>query len=345
MPTVTVRQRLVNPGRRRRKRNPARKMTLKQKLFFGSPAQRAAAKKKLRNGGKKRKRVAKKVTRKRRNPATRKVARTVRRRKTVTRKRTRTARAVSNPKRRKRATTTVRRRKRRVANVGQIITFGLAGNPGKKRTKKRKVTNVATRRRRRRANPGGRKRRYSHRRRNAGLMKMLGMSRRRRRSNPGRRRRNYGVRGRRRGYRRNPGMLSGAGVQVGGVIGGAAVTKLIFDKLIPAQYAAGITGYAVNLGVAFIQGYLVSRFLGKPALGAAMQLGGYTMVALRILNDYAPGLSSYSALGLRGALAQSSFYTPQVPQPNSFTSFVTPNAVRAAIPPPAMKGIRGGRTN
>ena len=138
-------------------------------------------------------------------------------------------------------------------------------------------------------------------------------------------------------------MLSGIGGQVGGIILGAAVTKFLVDRVVPMQYATGFTGYLVNAGVAYVQGMLVSRFAGKPSLGAAMQIGGYTQLALRILNDFAPGLSSYSALGLRVVLAQSSFYTPQVARTNSMTNFITPNAVRAAIPPPSMKGVRGGR--
>jgi len=196
--------------------------------------------------------------------------------------------------------------------------------------------------RRRRRNPA-RRRRATVRRRNAGFMKMFGGGRRRRRrANPGRRRTRRTAN---RGRRRNPGMLSGIGSQVGGIIGGAALTKFIVDKLVPVQYATGITGYAVNGLIAYLQGYLVSRFVGKPALGAAMQIGGYTQLALRILNDFAPGLSSYSALGLRGALAQSSFYTPQIAKPNSYTQFVTPNATLRALPPPSMKGVRGGRVN
>lgn len=345
---VSVRQRLVNPGRRKRKLRNPKKLTLKQKLFFGTPAQRAAAKKALKSGGKakKRRKVAnpggrKRVTRKRRA-----VKATTKRRSAKRtggyRKRVRNAgvRKTRTVKRK----STVKRRRKRIANVGQIITFGLAGNPGVKKRKARKkrgVTSMASRRRRR--NPARRRRATVRRRRNAGFMKMFGGGRRRRRrANPGRRRTRRTAN---RGRRRNPGMLSGIGSQVGGIIGGAALTKFIVDKLVPVQYATGITGYAVNGLIAYLQGYLVARFVGKPGLGAAMQIGGYTQLALRILNDFAPGLSSYSALGLRGALAQSSFYTPQIAKPNSYTQFVTPNATLRALPPPSMKGVRGGRVN
>lgn len=346
MPMVNVRSRLVNPGRRKRVRkvsNPRKKLTLKQKLFFGTPAQRAAARKQLKNPSKRRAKAttkpAKRVKRKRRsNPSGFKPIEWARK---ATRKRLRyrgklekgVYRYVLNPKKKRKSKAT--RKRRRLANVGQIVTFGLAGNPGKKRTKKgvKKVD-----RKRRRKNSGSR-RRYGH-RRNAGLMKRMFGTRRRRNYGSRRRRSNPG---RRRYARRNPGMLSGIGGQVGGIILGAAVTKFLVDRVVPMQYATGITGYLVNAGVAYVQGMLVSRFAGKPSLGSAMQIGGYTQLALRILNDFAPGLSSYSALGLRGVLAQSSFYTPQVARTNSMTQFITPNAVRAAIPPPSMKGVRGGR--
>lgn len=332
---------MVNPGRRKRKLRNPKKLTLKQKLFFGTPAQRAAAKKALKSGGKakKRRKVAnpggrKRVTRKRRA-----VKATTKRRSAKRtggyRKRVRNAgvRKTRTVKRK----STVKRRRKRIANVGQIITFGLAGNPGKKRkTRKRGVSMAKRRRVRRTRRPATRRRRRVG---NPSLMKMFSRRKRSRR-NPGRRRR-YANKGR----RRNPGMLSGIGSQVGGIIGGAALTKFIVDKLVPVQYATGITGYAVNGLIAYLQGYLVARFVGKPGLGAAMQIGGYTQLALRILNDFAPGLSSYSALGLRGALAQSSFYTPQIAKPNSYTQFVTPNATLRALPPPSMKGVRGGRVN
>lgn len=365
MPTLAFRQRLVNPGVRKRRRNAgSRRMTLKQKLHFGSPAQRRAAAKALsgkrsttkrrRNPARKRKATAAKRTVKR-SSSTRSKGRktaTISRRKTGHRKRLRYSgvssrgvyKYVLNPKRKRRVKRTRKasHRRRRLANVGQIITLGLSGNPGRKRKRsnKRRVSNMARRRRR---NYGHRRRR-TRRVSNASLLRRLMGGRRRRRSNPGRRRRG-GFSSRRRYSRRrsNPGFLSGTGTQVGGIIAGAALTKFVFDKLIPAQYAVGWTGYAVNALVAYLQGYLVARFAGKPALGASMQMGGYTMVALRIMNDFAPGLSSYSALGLRGALARSSFYVPQVPQPNSMTQFVTPSAIMQAIPAPSMKGIRTGR--
>lgn len=369
---------MVNPGRRKRKLRNPKKLTLKQKLFFGTPAQRAAAKRSLKSGGKakKRRKVAnpgrKRVTRKRRAVKATTKRRTVKRTGGYRRKRVRNAgvmkanglyhdsrglvKTFSTKSEARKAWSklggrqagyyihpTVKKRRKRIANVGQIITFGLAGNPGKKKRrtrKKRGVTSMASRRRR---NPARRRRATVRRRRNAGFMKMFGGGRRRRRrANPGRRRTRRTAN---RGRRRNPGMLSGIGSQVGGIIGGAALTKFIVDKLVPVQYATGITGYAVNGLIAYLQGYLVSRFVGKPGLGAAMQIGGYTQLALRILNDFAPGLSSYSALGLRGALAQSSFYTPQIAKPNSYTQFVTPNATLRALPPPSMKGVRGGRVN
>jgi len=173
MPMVSVRQRLVNPGRRKRKLRNPKKLTLKQKLFFGTPAQRAAAKRSLKSGGKakKHRKVAnpgrKRVTRKRRAVKATTKRRTVKRTGGYRRKRVRNAGACKPAKVKRRRT------RKRIANVGQIITFGLAGNPGKKKRrtrKKRGVTSMASRRRRR--NPA-RRRRATVRRRNAGFMKMF----------------------------------------------------------------------------------------------------------------------------------------------------------------------------
>jgi hypothetical protein len=155
---------IANPARRLRRKvkNVARqskRLSLKQKLHFGSKAQRAAAKRSL-----KAKRHSKRTN----------VARR-RKRTNVARRRKRT-----NPVARHRVRTRPRAiKRRRRKNPGEIISVALApmGNPAKRRKKKamattrrRRKVNASRRRsnagrpRRRRSNPGG----HRHRRRNPG---------------------------------------------------------------------------------------------------------------------------------------------------------------------------------
>lgn len=202
-------------------------------------------------------------------------------------------------------------------NVGVIYSIGL--NPGKEKGKsnmaRRKRRTTAKRRvyRRRRGNPARAKARTRT------------ITRYRTRRNP---RRKVARR------RRNPNMsiFSGTARQVVGVIGGAAVTKLIVDRL-PYGLNVGIPGYIATAVVAVVQGWAVGKFGKQQALGTAMQLGGFTYLGLRILEEFFPSLASVSPFGLRGmgVIGPSSFYVPQVPSRNMMTSFVRPSAIPAPV--------------
>ena len=211
------------------------------------------------------------------------------------------------------------------------------------RARKRK----SVRRRRAVAAPVRRRRQLHRRRSNPGLVAGLRrrvFGRRRRRANPGsyRRRRHVG--------RRNPGMLTGTAMSVVGVVGGAAVTKLIADRL-PSQLQTGVLGYLSTGLTAVILGWGVGKFAKKPALGNMMMIGGLTYVGLRILQDFLPGVMSISPFALSGGrgmglIGPSSFYTPQVNQPGNMGAFVVPSSVMGALPSPAaMSGLgrRGAR--
>jgi hypothetical protein len=93
-----------------------------------------------------------------------------------------------------------------------------------------------------------------------------------------------------------------------------------------------MVGYLSSAVIAMLQGRMLGKLFRSPSLGNNLAAGGYTFVALKILQDYVPSL--YSSLGLRGMgiLTPSSFYNPQVNQPGSMASFVTPSAVTSAIP-------------
>lgn len=370
MATASLERRLVNPGRRKRRANPKKRLTLKQKLYFGSPRQRTAAKAALHrkrsrtsNPAKKTRKVKAIRTAKKRATATPSRSKGHRKRlrylgKGPSHKGNKTFRYVLNPKKKtkcwgcgkvfssvsafnahKHFSFSSGKRKtirKRTKNVGEIVSFGLAGfNPGRKR---RRTKNMAKRKR------TTHRKRYTHRRRssNPSLRALLGLTRKRRKSSH-RRRRTVNSHRRRAGRRRNPGALMTSGTKVVGIIGGAYLTALL-TGVIPAQFSTGIIGYIATAFVAYVQGYLVSRFAHKHELGSSMQLGGYTYLALKILNDFAPNIANMSPFGLRGALARSSFYTPQVTQGNSFTQFVTPGAVMAAMPSPSLRG-RTGRTS
>lgn len=272
---------------------------VRKRVRLANPAKRRKkmSPKQIRFFGTKRQKAALKA--KRRRPATKRAAP-----KRVARKRVARRRVAAAPKRK------THRRRRRTSNVGEIITIGL--NPG---TRKRSKS-MATRRKRRTT----RKRVY-RRRRTVGA----------RARNPVRRVRRRRV-VRRVKRRRNPNgraILTGTVRDVLGVIGGAAATKLIVDRL-PYNLNAGPIGYLSTGVVASVLGFAVQRFGKQRALGQKMMLGGFTYLALRVLQDFVPGLAAISPIGLRGVVP-SSFYSPQVQRPGSLTSFVTPSAVTQAV--------------
>lgn len=302
MATVLKRRRLANPAGRTRNAGGKRRLTLRQKLHFGTKRQRAAAKASL--------------SRKRSSSGT-----TTSKRKTA-RRRNVISRAKHRP---------------RVSNVGEIVAIGL--NPGttrKRRTTKKRRNNLTmatrkrktTRRRRRTVNAAPARKRVYRRRRRSNPSTVART-----------RRRAYGRRSpqRRTARRRssNPGFLSGAGgmfVSGLGVIGGAGLTAGIASRL-PAQFNVGFIGYLTSSAIAVMQGTVMGKVLKNKALGDKMTLGGFAYVGLKVLADFAPDLIAGLPIGLRGmgVLTSSSFYSPQVNRPNSMTSFMVPPVVRGAI--------------
>lgn len=205
------------------------------------------------------------------------------------------------------------------------------------RARRRRST---TSHRRRASNPGVRRRRRAVRRHSAAVPN----PHRRRRSVSHRRRRNSGymVRHRR---RRNPGLLPSGGTlnKVVGIVSGATLTKIISDNL-PFGLNMGFMGYIGTGIVAWLQGQAVGKMLRSPGLAQDMTIGGYTYLALKIVNDFLPGIAS--GLGLRG-LATSSFWVPQVPRNGSLVGFQSPpmlSAAMAASAPATMRGLAGMRS-
>lgn len=318
MPQLLKKRRISNPSRvsrRRRNSSGKKRMTAKQIKFFGTKAQRAALK---------RRRTS--------NPSKRRTIKTLR---TVARKHPVAKRQVQQ------AVSAIRknlRRKKRQSNIGEIITL-LPGNPGTLKGKSKMAKS-----RKRRKNYGTKVGRswsaYSSRKRR----KNPGARRRHRRHNPATRivyrtRRHNVARRRRGGARRNPGMFSGTFGKVFGVLGGAAATKVIVDRL-PASLQGGVVGYLSTAAIALLQGKLIGKVFKSPALGSDMTIGGFTYLGIKLLNDFMPslglpfGLSGGRGMGL---LTPSSFYVPQVNQAGSMAQFIAP----AGLPVPVATGMKG----
>jgi hypothetical protein len=326
---VLLKKRLINPG--------TRKMTARQKLFFGTKRQRAAVSRRLTNKGKKRtKNHGKRV---------RNVGEII----TLGLPRKKAIEVIKNPMPVKRRTRNAKRR-RNAPNTWSSLYQNYYNPAGSSR--------IATRRRSRSAA-------YKGRRGNSSKTK-LANPRRRRRSvrvitkyryrNPARlanSRRRYHRRTVRR-YR-NPGFLSSDIAKVAGILGGATVTNLV-AKQIPSKYTTGTLGYATLTAVAFGQGYVVKKFLRNNALGDDMMIGGLVLVAMKLMSDLFPSVSLPFSLtgGGMGLIGNSSFTNPQVPVPGSMGRFqIAPNyqqAINAAIPATrTLAGINqsvtmGGRT-
>jgi hypothetical protein len=310
--TVSKPRRLVNPGRRRRKR-----MTAKQIKFFGTKRQRAA------------------LGRKRSNPKRRKrnfSLRGLTRKLGISRKRRKrnvgtiltVFPAGMNPgrKRRKRVSRRRRNRSKRVIIVNKGVTMARS-------RKRRRVARRVVHHRRRRANRARRRRNVSY----VGRIRR-GVYKYR---NPRRRRRHHNVR--RYHRRRNPGMLSGLGGQILGVVGGATLTK-IASGFLPASLQTGVLGYLSIGAVAVLQGKLVGKVTKSPALGKDMMVGGLVYLTIKILNDFIPSIGGSLGLSGMGLLAPSSFYVPQVPA-GTMGSFVTPAGVTNAMPMVTAQGTAG----
>lgn len=330
----TVAQRKASNTKYKRSQNPGtRKMSLAQKLHFGTKRQRAAAQASLKG--------------KRKNPAKK-----------------RGYQGVGFNRKHKRAKSPaqaayygrnhVRRTHKRtpLKNVGEIITIRPLPltNSGRKR-KRLSNSNMATRRRRRAV---GSKVRYHRRRRtsNPGVRRVH----RRRRSNPTMRTRTvvrYRNRGRRmthrrRSYRRNAGAISTGNFGTAlNIVGGALVTKFIVDML-PSGISQGIPGYIASAVIATSQGKAIGKLLKNASMGNQMAIGGYVYTTLKIANDLMPSLSlPFKLNGMGGVYGPSSFYVPQVNRYGSMANFVAPSAIGPAMVPGggggAMRGLSARR--
>jgi hypothetical protein len=162
-------------------------------------------------------------------------------------------------------------------------------------------------------------------------------------ANRRRRARNPHRRHHRRGHR-NPGMLTGNVGAVVGVLGGAAVTKIV-TGLLPAGLTQGLMGTVATGITAVVVGRGVGTMTKNRQLGNWMTLGGLLIVALEAINKYLPSLQLPFGLtgnGM-GLITSSNFYVPQVNQPGSMASFVTPAGIPVGLPAGAagMHGLGG----
>lgn len=318
--------RLVNPGQRRRK-NTARRMSLAQKLHFGTKRQRAAAQASL-HRKRSRPKAVNPGKRKRRNYGT-KFGRTWSRYKP-----TAGQRKASNAK------------YRRTQNVGEIITIRPLTNSGRKRKRLSNTSNMARRRTRRKA--VGSRVRYHRRRRTANPATRVHRRRRRRTGNPSMRTRTvvrYRTRNashRRRSYRRNPGAIStGAFGSAINIVAGALVTKFVVEML-PSGISQGIPGYIASAVVATLQGKAIGKLLKNPSMGNQMATGGYVYTVLKIANDLMPSFGlPFKLNGMGGVYGPSSFYVPQVNQYGSMANFVAPSAIGPVMVPTGGGAMRG----
>lgn len=222
---------------------------------------------------------------------------------------------VHNPGRKRKTT------KRR--NVGELVTISLP-NTGRKRkvarTKKRKTTNAGTRRRRK-------------------------TTATRRRSSPKviyRYRTKRSNRGRKTGKRRNSGMLTGKAGQVFGVIGGATVTGLAVNTLVPVQFRTGVMGYISTAAVAMLQGTIAGKVARNSTLGGNMTLGGFVYLALKIVGDMLPGVAGSLPLGLRGLgiISPAQRGNPVIPTAFGTNNMMVPvgPTYQRALPAPSASG-------
>lgn len=229
-------------------------------------------------------------------------------------------------------------------NVGEILTV-IPANPGRRRRRRNRMAATVTRRRnRRRHRNRGRAR---NRRRHTTMYNPRRRNRRRNRrmSNPRvivryrNRRRN-----RRHNRRRNPNFLTGKAGAVIGILGGAAVTKLLTGFL-PATITSGVGGYIATGVTAVIAGQIVGKGFKNPTLGNWVTIGGLLIVGLELIGKFIPSLQlpfglSTGTSGL-GLISSSNFYVPQVNLPGSMATFVTPAGVTGAIPVVPAAGMKG----
>lgn len=317
MAVVGRRRRLVNPAHRRGKR----RLTLLQKLHFGSKRQRAAAK--LRLSGK----------RTRRNLGT---LRTYKRRPKTGFK----AAGI------KWGRIGYKRARPRRKNFGSILSFTV--NPGRRRktirkgewvmakTRKRRRAKARVRRhritRRRRTNlfGFGKKRRSYRRRRHVVAVR----HNRRRRHNP-RRRRNVGL-------PRVGGFVTKAAWTIAGAVGTRFLTQWALGSK-----NSGILGYVGNAAAALGLGWGVGKVMKSKDAATWVTVGGFVGIVMRVLQEYTPigslvasQLSGLGDYGL-GVYMPTSFFVPLVAGSDGATMQM-PSAVGAMIAAAgARKGVSG----
>ena len=308
---------IANPARKRR--NVARKQSLKQKAAFGTKRVRAAAKatlsrqrKRKRNPssfsiGHKARSAYYRAKGAVRDALTKKSRAAARRRNPPGRVITGYGSTVMNPrKRRKRATGSVRRKNRRRTNPGEIFALVNPATKGRKSmARTRRKTN------RRRKNAAGSTRRHSRRRMN---------TRHRRRSNPG-------------GAVVKDWLSLGAGA----VVGGVGATQL--PQLVLSTSNTGAIGYLANMAATGILAAAAHMLMkGNKALVAGIIAGGVGATIKRVIGDY-------SLLGSYGAsLGMGDYLTNLNPQYTFLPSQSTGGGGAPAAAPVAvnMAGAGGG---
>lgn len=367
MAVLLKKYRLANPGRKRnygtregrswsgystrkssskKRKNPGKRLSLKQKLHFGTARQRAAAKLSLKR---------------QKNPSLKKLAGggfNRKQRKAMVR--ANKAGEMHGFGKRKQAQYYGQShiaRTNRSKNVGEIVS--VLKNPGTKRRKSGMATrrksrkgklNAGLRRymaaRKRSKNPGTRRRRpashfTSYRRRRTRRSNPAVTTRRRRSS---RRRRNpvYAMRRINRGRRHNPGMFGVTSGTIGkalGVIGGAIGSKYVTQLALGGNNTSYM-GYAGNLAASIGLGWAAGKVTKSKEFGTMVMIGGISALVLRVLNDMTP-LGQYVNLSLAGMgkggdtglgiIQDSSFPVPQTFAPGSMTQAIVPSATRSFV--------------
>jgi hypothetical protein len=148
-------------------------------------------------------------------------------------------------------------------------------------------------------------------------------------------------------HRRNPGVGRVGGLLVSGVyvVGGAVGTRMLTQALLGARNT-GVFGYIGNAAAAFGLSWGVKKFVRNPQAANMVLLGGFTALAVRLLQDYTPlgqfVQANLAGMGIRGdtgmgLLLNNSFSSPMIYDNGGA---VMPSAWRAMIPAPAA-AVRG----
>jgi len=205
-------------------------------------------------------------------------------------------------------------------NVGEIITISLPNSGTRRKTSSMAKT-------KRRSNP---KHRAAPRKRAWSKTKVVY----RYRSKPRKKARG----------RRNPAGLGLGGrfTEAIGVVGGAALNKMVVDGVLPVGLRSGFMGYISTAVIAMASGPIVGNISKNKKLGESISLGGWVALALRLANDFMPQVPLGLSLNGMGRVIPSQFAVPRVPIGNSFSRFVAPGwTPRPALPPAMVSGGNG----